>query len=130
MIRESAIPGAIPQQENHSATSAGYTCIMDKLIAYAPHDGAGFAEDNAAVLQILSDLTADTQHASSIKTFTRARDVRGAYFALVQHNMGLDKMIEAAEALVLTRVWNGKNSRYSLKRHINNHREAVNMHTI
>ena len=102
---------------------------MDELIAYCPHNGVEYAEDNAAFLQALVVMTKDTVHASSVKPHVSARNGRAAYFALTQHNMGNSKfqdLVDCAEQLVLTRIWNGKNQRYSLKRHISNHRDAYN----
>ena len=48
---------------------------------------------------------------------------------LVMHNMGTNKwenLIELAEKVLNTRVWNGENARYPLRIHIARHREAFN----
>lgn len=134
VIREDAAPGNVPQQRViggiAQSTSAPFeNNIMDELIAYTPHTGAGWDEDNASVLQVLVDLVTNTHHASSIKPSLRTRNGRSAYFALTQHNMGNSKfqtIIDAAEKFVLQNPWNGKNQRYTLKVHINRHREAHN----
>ena len=129
IIRDNPNPGQVPNQANNSATSEGFSSIMDELIAYAPHTGDAYKEDNAKVFQILQDLTHNTSHESSIKPYQRARDGRGAYLALCQHNLGTskwDKIIESAETYVLRREWNGKNARFSLKQHISKHRDAHN----
>ena len=129
IIRTDPNPGQIPDQENNSPTSNGFSSIMEELIAYAPHTGDAYKEDNAKVFQILQDLTNNTSHESSVKPFQRSRDGRGVYLALCQHNLGSskwDKIIEAAENYVLRKEWNGKNLRYSLKQHISNYRDAQN----
>ena len=129
VIRETPTPGPVPNQANNSATSAAFASIMDELIAYAPHTGDAYKEDNAKVFQIFQDLTHNTTHESSIKPFQRGRDGRGAYFALCQHNLGSskwDKIIETAENYVLRKEWNGKNARFNLKQHISKHRDAHN----
>ena len=102
---------------------------MDELIDYTPHTSEEYAEDNAKVFQILQDMVSGSSHESSVKTFQRSRDGRGAYFALCQHNLGSskwEKIFEDAETYVMKREWNGKNSRFSLKSHINKHRVAHN----
>lgn len=74
-------------------------------------------------------MSKDTSHASSVKPHVSKRDGRAAYFALTQHNMGnskFEELVNAAEQMVLTRIWNDKNSRYSLKQHICRHRDAYN----
>ena len=66
---------------------------------------------------------------SSMKTFQRTIDGRGALQAIQCHNMGdskWDKVMEDAELVVQTRMWNGKNSIFLLKAHINKHSEAHN----
>ena len=102
---------------------------MDELIAYAPHDGPVFAEDNDTVLCLLQDMLEDTSHMSSMNPFLRTRDGRGSFQAIQHHNMGdykWYKFLEDAESMFQTRVWNGKNSRFPLKAHINKHREVHN----
>lgn len=66
---------------------------------------------------------------ASITRHQRSRDGRQAYLDLVTHNLGSakwEKTVEAAEQVLSSRVWNGKNSRYPLKVHIARHREAYN----
>ena len=49
--------------------------------------------------------------------------------ALCQHNLGSskwDKIIDESESYVMTREWNGKNARFTLRSHISKHREAHN----
>ena len=129
VIRDTVDPGNAPLPAADSPTSANYQTISEELIAYTPHSGDEFAEDNAKVLQILQDMISGTSFESSIKSHQRSRNGRAAYLALCQHNMGTskwDKILEDAEAYVLKREWNGKNQRFSLKSHINKHREAHN----
>ena len=129
VIRDVVDPGSAPDPAAGSNTSAEFTSISEELIHYTPHSGEGYAEDNAKVFQILQDMVSGTSFESSIKTFQRRRDGRGAYFALCQHNLGSskwDKIVEDAEAYVLKREWNGRNHRFSLRSHINKHREAHN----
>ena len=103
--------------------------MSEELIAYASHEGPGYQTDNATVYQILQEILGNSIHMSSIKPMQRRRDGRAAFQALNLHNMGnlkWDKVVEQAEMLVNRRIWDGKNSRYSLKNHITRHREAHN----
>ena len=64
-----------------------------------------------------------------MKPFQKTRYGRGAFQAIQRHNMGdskWDKVLEDAEFIVQTRVWNGKNSRFLLKAQIYKHKEAHN----
>ena len=129
VIRETADTGNAPLPAADEPTSGNYNSITEELIHYAPHSGDEYAEDNAKVFQILQDMVAGTSFESSVKSYQRRRDGRAAYFALCQHNLGSskwDKILEDAETYVSKREWNGKNYRYSLKLHINKHREAYN----
>ena len=129
IIRENPTPGAIPAQVAGSVTSTDYSSIMDELIAYCPHYGPEFDEDNATVLSILREMTKDTSYISSITPHVRGRNGRAAFMALSQHNMGnvrFQKLVDDAEELVTRRIWDGKNTRYVLKTHIARHRDAYN----
>ena len=67
--------------------------------------------------------------ASSLKRHQRSRDGRSGYLSLVQHNLGSaqwDRIILKAEEIQSSRVWNRKNGRYSLRRHVDMHRDAYN----
>ena len=129
VIRTTVAPAPIPVQANNSPTSADYDSIMDELIDFTPHTDDAYTEDNAKVYQILQDMVSGTSFESSIKTFQRSRNGRGAYLALCQHNLGSskwDKIIEDAENYTMKREWNGKNPRFNLRSHINKTREARN----
>ena len=129
VIRDDEEVPAVEPLEIGRITSEGYSSLMEELIDRTPLEGSSYIEDNAKVYSILSDMVAGTSFESSLKAFQRSRDGRGAYLALCKHNLGSakwDKIIEEAESYVLRREWNGKNYRYSLKSHINRHREAHN----
>ena len=99
------------------------------MIAHTAHAGPEYVEDNARVFSILLEMVRGTSFESSLKSQQRARNGRGAYFSLLQHNMGSskwDKIIEEAEMYVLHREWNGRNYRFTLKNHITKYREAHN----
>ena len=107
----------------------GASSLMTELINHVPHSGIGWDEDNSTVFGILQEMVKDSPMSSSLKTHQRSRNGRGAYNSLVQHNLGSaqwDKILEKAEGIQTTRIWNGRNSRYPLKRHIETHRDSYN----
>ena len=129
VIRDVVAPGDAPLPAARMPTAQNFNSISDELIHYTPHSGDEYAEDNAKVFQILQDMVAGTSYETSVKSYQRRRDGRGAYLALLQHNLGSskwDKILEDAETYVSKREWNGRNQRFSLKSHINKHREAHN----
>lgn len=97
------------------------------------HEGPGYHTVNATVYYLLLEiLLGDTIHMSSINPMQRKHDGSAAFQALNLYyieNSKWDKVVkvvEQAEILVYQRVWDRKNSRYSLKNHITRHREAHN----
>ena len=91
IIRENEEPPLLQQLQIGSCVGIGYESLADKLIDRVPHVGNEYVEDNAKVFQILQDIIKGTSFESSIKTFQKARDGRGAYLALWQHNLGSSK---------------------------------------
>ena len=66
---------------------------------------------------------------SDLKPFQKLRDGRGSLAASEWHNMGnskWDSIVLEAESKFLTFKWNGKNTRYTLARHIYSHRLDYN----
>ena len=67
----------------HQPTSAAYNNnIIQEIIDYTPHSGTGWAEDNAAMFQVVSDIVNDIRHVSSIKAFVCTRNSKEAIQAL------------------------------------------------
>ena len=136
VIRKSATPPAILPQKKDNANPDMTTAekyggrIMDELIEYAPHTtGAAYTKDNATVFHILQDIVAGTSFELSLKGFQQTRDGRGAYQALLLHNLGSakwDKIIKDVETYCLRCEWNSRNQRFTLKIHVNKHHEAYN----
>jgi hypothetical protein len=129
VIREDdEVPDPLPNFAN-GRVPYSEDSLMDDLIAYSKHEGPSYKSDNAKVYVLLQEIVGDSSHVSSIKQFQRQRNGREAFKALTLHNMGnskWDKVVEDAETMVNNRRWDGRNSRYPLKAHINKHREANN----
>ena len=129
IIRDEVLPPPLEPLIPNQIHSLSYPSFVDELIAYASHSGPEYIEDNARVFSILMEMVRGTSFESSLKSHQRARNGRGAYLSLLQHNMGSskwDRIIEESETYVLRREWNGKNYRFTLKNHITKHREANN----
>ena len=130
IIRDTvAPPNLLPALVADRPWSNGKSSIMDELIAHFPHEGPAYEADNAQVFNLLAATLSGTSSMASITRYQRSRNGRQAYLDLVTHNLGSakwEKTVEAAENVLSSRVWNGKNSRYPLKIHIARHREAFN----
>jgi hypothetical protein len=129
VIREVAVPPALDPLHTDVPYSQESGSLMNELITHTPHDGVGWDEDNASVFAIIQEMVRDVSMASSLKGHQRARNGRAAYLSLVQHNLGSaqwDKVLLKAEEVQNVRVWNGRNGRYTMKRHIDMHRDAFN----
>jgi len=106
-----------------------YNSFYGEMIACAPHGTPKYDEDNATLMNILTELVSGTHHEASIKPYKRARDGRGAFSALSQHNLGnnrFEAIAEKAEGVLNRMPWTGKSARNTLKIHLAKHREAFN----
>lgn len=129
VIREVETPPALNALSPDKPYSRESGSLMEELIIHTPHEGAAWDEDNATVFAILQEMVRDVPMASSLKRHQRTRNGRAAYLSLVQHNLGSaqwDKIILKAEEVQNVRVWNGRNGRYSIRRHVDMHRDAFN----
>ena len=130
LIRESSLPpNPLPGLETNVPWADGHTSLIEELISFTPHTGPNYDADNARLFGILSKSLSGTAAMASITKHQTRRNGRGAYLALITHHLGSakwEKMVELAESVLNTRVWNGKNARYPLGIHIARHREAFN----
>jgi hypothetical protein len=75
---------------------------------------------------MISKAVAGTSIESTIKSFSRQKDGRGAYKALVANHAGDKKyraIVKARMNLLQNVKWNGRS--YPLEQHVSNHRTAV-----
>ena len=130
VIRQDAdAPDPLPALIPDKLWSTGKTIVIEELIDHFQHEGPVYDADNAQVFNLLATALGGTTAMASITRYQRTRNGRQAYLDLVTHNMGSakwEKTVETAKNVLLSRVWNGKNSRYPLKIHIAHHREAHN----
>ena len=80
---------------------------MDELVAYTPHTGPSYEEDNVQVYNLLAKSLARTNDMTSITSHHRRRYGRSAYLDLVTYNMGSEKWentVEQAESVLAIRI--------------------------
>ena len=132
LVRKTNPPADLPDLIGGNAGkpwSRPHESLMEELVAYTPHLGPAYNADNAQLYNLLSAHLGNSSAMASITRHARRRDGRGAYNDLVTHHMGSakwEKTVEAAEKVLTSRLWNGKNARYPLRIHISRHREAYN----
>jgi hypothetical protein len=122
---DAAVPPIGPQAAG-TPHSTEHGSIEMELIARASHGHALFREDNSELYYLLEEATRGTPYAPSIKPFQRAKDGRGAWFALINQYAGKDKWeaeIKRHEKFMHTTFWKGQ-SNFSLERFITQHRNA------
>ena len=99
--------------------------LVGELIARLPHHGPIFKNDNATVFQKVEEAARGTSCESTIKAFSRKKDGRGAYLALISNHAGDAKyraIAKKRQNLLQNIKWTGNS--YPLESHISNHRQA------
>ena len=100
--------------------------MIEELTKRLPHSGPIFKDDNKTVFMLISKAVAGTSVESTIKSFSRQKDGRAAYKALVANHAGDEKyraIVKARMNLLQNIKWNGRS--YPLEQHVSNHRTAV-----
>ena len=62
--------------------------LMEELVARLPHSGPIYRNDNATVYQKIEEAARGTSCESTIKAFSRRKDGRGAFLALIANHTG------------------------------------------
>ena len=127
VIREqSAVNPAPPPLANNRSYSDLHESVAGELIVRTSHLTSHYTSDNQKVFKYIEEATRETRYSSSIAPFSRAKDGRGAWKALMSQYVGRDKWqkeLEKQENFLHTRVWKG-NSTFSLESFIMQHRTA------
>ena len=90
-----------------------------------PHTGPIYKNDNAEVYQEIEEDARGTSVDSTIKPFSRRKDGRGAFLALIANHAGDVKyraIAKKRQNLLQTIKWTGNS--YALENHVSNHRQA------
>ena len=85
--------------------------VLDELIKRLDHDDPLFKSDNAAVYGMLEKATRGTVYASTIKPFSRTKDGRSAWLAMVSSHAGTDKweqLFKERSKFLMNIKWNGQ----------------------
>ncbi len=99
--------------------------LIEELTSRLPHTGPIYRNDNATVYLKIEEAARGTKVESTIKSFARRKDGRGAYLALVANHAGTTKYraISKKRMNFLQNIkWNGRS--YPLESHVSNHRVA------
>jgi hypothetical protein len=118
-------PAAEDPLDEHSYYGASGG-LQAELVSRLEHGDALYRSDNKTVYLKLEKACRGTSVESTVKTFSRARNGRGAYFALIDHHAGESKyrtIMKKRMNLLQNIKWNGRN--YSMEKHVSNHRQAV-----
>lgn len=128
VIRENAVVSPNPEPlAPGKSYSNGSGSVEAELVNRASFDHALYRSDNAKVYAYIEEAVRSSQYNSSIKPFQRTKDGRGAYRALVSQHAGKDKWeaeLRLQEDRVMTRVWKGNVSSFTLEHYIQMHRQA------
>ena len=134
VIRDTIIPNPIeddplPIGDGSPPYAAKYDSFNDEMVSRTSHAHPGYKADNKHVFNLLNDGLAGSGYISSIQPFSRRKNGRDAYNALVLHNLGSakwDKVAEDADRRLTKVEWNGKSQRFTLLKHLTSHRNAHN----
>ena len=99
--------------------------VLDELIKRLNHDDPLYKSDNAMVYSMLEEATRGTIYATTIKPFSRSKDGRSAWQAMVSSHAGTDKwehLFKERSKFLMNTKWNGRN--YSLERFTGVHRSS------
>ena len=97
--------------------------VLNDLIARLSHDHPLYSTDNAKVYSALEEASRGTAYSSTVKAFSRRRDGRSAWLALVSSHAGNDKwesLQKENTRWLMNTKWNGLT--YSLEKFCNHHR--------
>ena len=122
---------AVPDDDDDPLADGAYYgaaagSLLEELVRRLPHTGPTYRDDNKTVYMAIATAVAGTSVETTIKSFSRAKDGRAAFLALIANHAGDIKYrsIVKSRMNMLTNVkWNGRS--YPLETHISNHRSAV-----
>ena len=120
----------VPDEANDPLQAVAYFGVSgslhDELTARLSHNGPIYKNDNCSVFLKIEKASRGTSVESTVKAFSRRKDGRGAYLALIANHAGDTKYraIHKKRMTLLQGIkWNGRS--YPLETHVSNHRQAV-----
>ena len=119
----------VPAANNNPSVPGAYFgvsgSLMEELVARLPHTGPIYRNDNATVYQKIEEAARGTSCESTIKAFSRRKDGRGVFQALIANHAGDVKyrtIAKKRQNLLQNIKWTGNS--YPLESHVSNHRQA------
>lgn len=100
--------------------------LHEELIKRLVHTGPIYKNDNTSVFMKIEKATRGTSVESTVKAFSRRKDGRAAFLALIANHAGDTKyrsILKKRMNLLQSIKWNGRS--YPLETHVSNHRQAV-----
>ena len=100
--------------------------LHDELVARLSHVGPIYKNDNTSVFMKVEKATRGTSVESTVKAFSRRKDGRGAFLALIANHAGDTKyraILKKRMNLLQNIKWNGRS--FPLETHVSNHRQSV-----
>ncbi len=97
--------------------------VLGELIKRAGHNHPLFKQDNEEVYTLIEQAARNSSYISTVKTFDRKKDGRGAWKALIQAHISEDKwenICKENNKWLITSKWNGK--KFALESFIGTHR--------
>lgn len=126
VVREDeAVPAEVNDPLDANSYFGASGSLIEELISRLPHTGPTFRNDNATVYMKIEEAARGTKVESTIKSFARRKDGRGAYLALVANHAGTTKyrsIMKKRMNFLQNIKWNGRS--YPLESHVSNHRVA------
>ena len=100
--------------------------LHDELVARLSHTGAIYKNDNTSVYTKIEKAVRGTSIESTVQAFSRNKNGRAAFQALIANHAGDTKYRAIAKKrmnLLQNIKWNGRS--YPLESHVSNHRQAL-----
>ena len=126
VIREdSAVPTEATDPLGANSYFGASGSLQAELIARLPHTGPIYRQDNSSVYLKIEESVRGTSVESTLKSFSRTKDGRGAYLALISNHADATKYRNISKKrmnFLQNLKWNGRS--YPLETHVSNHRLA------
>ena len=126
VLPEALAPGVTVGESDPLVAGKAYGnggSVFYDLVSRLSHTHPLFSTDNAKVYSALEEATRGTAYGSTVKAFSRRRDGRAAWLALVSSHAGSDKwesLQKENTRWLMNTKWTGQN--YSLEKFCNHHR--------
>ena len=127
VVRATAEVPEAPDLAPMQPYSDAHGSITDELIERVTHVDPLFRTDNKTVMSKFLEALQNSPFLSTIKSFERAKDGRGAVLAFESQHCGLDKQearLTAAQLTLTTLKFTGKNLNHTLESLATIHRKA------